>query len=95
MNNMDKEIDVKTESYSLVDHNPTWKQQFQDEKRYLQSILPPSIIGRIAHIGSTAIIGIKAKPIIDMLMEVSSQEIARAKIAPILEKKGYQHIVFE
>lgn len=90
---MAKEIDIKTEQYSLSDHNPNWSKSFDEEKKYLQAILPKNVIGKIEHIGSTAINGIKAKPIIDILMEVSSQADAREIIAPILEKEGYEHII--
>lgn len=90
---MSQNIDVKTEEYNLVDHDPNWAQSFVDEEQFLRSVLPSEVIGVITHIGSTAILGIKAKPIIDILMEVTSQREAREIIAQILESHGYQHII--
>lgn len=90
---MTKGMDIKTEQYSLSDHNSDWSMSFNEEKKYLKSILPKEVVGKIEHIGSTAINGIMAKPIIDILMEVSSQIDAREIIAPILVNEGYEHLI--
>lgn len=90
---MTQSIDIKKEEYSLSHHNPNWAISFQDEKNHLQDILPHDIIWKIEHIWSTAIQNIKAKPIIDMLMEVKSQQEAQDIIAPLLEAQGYTHII--
>lgn len=52
----------------LVVPNPDWHERFEAEKRRLGEILGESLV-RIHHIGSTAIKGIVAKPIIDILVE--------------------------
>jgi GrpB-like predicted nucleotidyltransferase (UPF0157 family) len=49
------------------------------------------MIRRIEHFGSTAIPGMAAKPIVDMLVEVSSLEETRVTIAPVLEAQGYDY----
>lgn len=90
---MIKEIDVKTEQYTLSNYDPDWSRSFNDEMNRLQTILPKKLVGKIKHIGSTAINGIKAKPIIDILIGVSSQIDAREVIAPMLEKEGYEHVI--
>ncbi len=64
---------------------------FQDEKLHLLSSLPPGIVQRIEHFGSTSIPGIPAKPIIDMLVEVDSLEKTRLQIVPVLESQGYDY----
>lgn len=46
---------------------------FLEEKKYLQSLLKEHSIN-IEHIGSTAIPGLSAKPIIDILMVVKDSE---------------------
>ena len=53
----------------VVMHNPGWKEAFQVEAEKLQQALGNNAIA-IHHIGSTAIPGIYAKPIIDLLIEV-------------------------
>jgi len=53
----------------LSDYDPNWEEQFLDEKRSIQEAIDPAILG-IEHIGSTSIKGLKAKPIIDILLGV-------------------------
>ena len=55
----------------LVEHQPYWKDWYWEEENEIKKILPPQEIVRISHIGSTAIEGIWAKPIIDILIELS------------------------
>ena len=52
----------------LTEHQPQWKEWYREEEALLLSKLQG--IARISHIGSTAIRGIWAKPIIDILLEV-------------------------
>ncbi len=53
--------------------------------------LPQPLIKRIEHFGSTAVPGLPAKPIIDMLVEVSSLREVKLVIPPILEARGYDY----
>ena len=53
----------------LTAHQPCWKEWYLEEEILLQKVLPQA--QRISHIGSTAISSIWAKPIIDILVEVS------------------------
>jgi GrpB-like predicted nucleotidyltransferase (UPF0157 family) len=43
------------------------------------------------HCGSTAVPGLPAKPIIDMLVEVTDLDETRRVIAPLLEGQGYDY----
>jgi GrpB-like predicted nucleotidyltransferase (UPF0157 family) len=54
----------------LVAHDPAWARHFKEEKEVIQEVLGPDRVHRIEHIGSTAIPGIRAKPSIDILLEV-------------------------
>lgn len=51
---------------SVVPHDPNWKRAFDEEAYALKAALNPLEI-TLHHIGSTAIEGILAKPIIDLL----------------------------
>lgn len=51
----------------LSKHRDEWKEWYGEEKALLTEILPPDV--RITHIGSTAIEGIWAKPIVDIRVE--------------------------
>ena len=55
----------------LVPYNPHWKEIAKEEIVTLAEILEGQLIA-IHHIGSTAIPGIWAKPIIDIIVEVKS-----------------------
>ncbi len=54
----------------LTKPNPTWEEWFLEERDFLLSKLSNDIVFSINHIGSTAIKGIWAKPIIDILLEI-------------------------
>ena len=57
----------------VVPHNPSWHQEFARESKLVATVLGNNFI-TIHHIGSTSIPNIYAKPIIDMLVEVSNIE---------------------
>lgn len=56
----------------LEDHNENWSVWYDAEKINIENMVGKHRVRRISHIGSTAINGIKAKPIIDILLEVDS-----------------------
>ena len=55
----------------VVDYDPTWPVQFNALKSRLEPILQ-EICVRIEHIGSTSVPNLAAKPVIDVLLEVTS-----------------------
>ena len=62
--------------------DPCWQQWYAEEAALLKTLLPAET--RISHIGSTAIHGIWAKPIVDILVEVPDAiglEAAGAKLS--------------
>lgn len=69
----------------LTEHQICWGDWYQSEKDYLLSILPVTV--QINHIGSTAIRGIWAKPIIDILLEANI--VDHTEIQSILCQNGY------
>ena len=82
---------VLQEQVSIVPYDPNWPTMFAEERDHLLASLPRELIGRIEHFGSTAIPGLAAKPIVDMLIEVRSLEETRSRIVPILEAQGYDY----
>ncbi len=82
---------VVQEDVALVSYDPNWPLFFQEEKEHLLACLPHGLVGRIEHFGSTAVPGLAAKPIIDMLVEVTSLEKAKLSIVPLLEAQGYEY----
>ncbi len=57
----------------LLEHNPKWIKQFEEEKKKVNQVLGNEIIA-IEHIGSTSIEGLAAKPIIDILVGIKNLE---------------------
>jgi len=72
----------------VVPHDPAWSQAFFDEARRIVAALgdPPVAVH---HIGSTAIPGIAAKPVLDLLLEVDRLERLDEQ-APVMRELGYQ-----
>jgi len=79
------------EHVAVVPYDPRWPLMFREERAHLLSCLPKALIKRIEHFGSTAVPGLAAKPIVDMLVEVSSLKEAKKVIPPILEARGYDY----
>lgn len=79
------------EEISIVPYDSAWPKIFEDEAAFLRNELPQTIIKRIEHFGSTAVVGLSAKPIIDMLVEVTSLEETKKQVVPILEAEGYEY----
>ncbi|HPE15061.1 MAG TPA: GrpB family protein [Bacilli bacterium] len=57
----------------LEDYNSNWKEDYEREEKILKEVLKDRII-EIHHIGSTSIVGLKAKPVIDILIVINSLE---------------------
>jgi GrpB-like predicted nucleotidyltransferase (UPF0157 family) len=72
----------------VLPHNPAWKRAYDADADAIARALG-DIVAAIHHIGSTAIPGIPAKPIIDILLEVG--DIARLDAnQSALERLGYE-----
>ncbi len=72
----------------VVPYNPQWRDAFAREKQQVWQALGDNVVA-IHHIGSTAIPGIYAKPIIDLLVEV--KEIAKIDQYNLsMEALGYE-----
>jgi GrpB-like predicted nucleotidyltransferase (UPF0157 family) len=74
----------------LVQYDPEWPLRFEVERMLLDDVLRPWLEGGIHHVGSTAVPGIAAKPVIDMIAGVRDFEQARAAYEPLAEH-GYVH----
>jgi GrpB-like predicted nucleotidyltransferase (UPF0157 family) len=82
---------VLKEEVAVVPYNPRWPEMFEQERLHLLSCLPADLVRRIEHFGSTAVPGLCAKPIVDILVEVTSLDETRQRIAPVLEAQGYDY----
>jgi GrpB-like predicted nucleotidyltransferase (UPF0157 family) len=58
---------------SVVDYDPSWPSAYESEVVKIRVVLGDEIV-RAHHIGSTAVPGLAAKPVIDVLLEVRDLE---------------------
>lgn len=72
----------------LKEHDEAWSGWYCEEKQRLLDFLPMADRLRIDHIGSTAIDGIWAKPIIDILVEIPD-DVAMEDVKKLLAANGY------
>jgi GrpB-like predicted nucleotidyltransferase (UPF0157 family) len=75
------------EDVALCAYDAQWPALFSAERERLRSLAPGRFID-IQHIGSTAVEGLAAKPIVDLLAGVESMELARALAEPLC-RNGY------
>jgi GrpB-like predicted nucleotidyltransferase (UPF0157 family) len=73
--------------FTVMPYQSDWKEHSEREANILRKVLGENAL-RIEHIGSTAIPGIYAKAIIDMLVAVVSLTQAKGLIS-VLESLGY------
>ena len=75
---------------TVVGYNPEWALKYAEEKDRIADILKDNCIA-IYHIGSTAVPGLAAKPVIDIMAAVKNLEKADA-VAEEFVKTGYEYL---
>lgn len=79
------------DSVEMVDYDVNWPIEAKAEISKLREVLPANNVIDIQHVGSTAIPGIMAKPIIDIQIAVHSLEAMKVIAVPVLQKMGYEY----
>lgn len=67
----------------LVPHDPAWARRFAEERERIAAALGP-LARRVEHIGSTAVPGLVAKPVVDVLVAVPDVEDEPAYADPLV-----------
>lgn len=70
------------EDVTLHAHDASWSGLFELERDRLLAMFPGELI-EVQHIGSTAVPGLQAKPIIDILAGVESMAVAESLVEPL------------
>ena len=70
----------------IVEYDPGWPAAFEVERERLAPLLPAG--ARLHHFGSTAVQGLAAKPVIDMIALVDDLD---APIAALVQHGGYKY----
>ncbi len=78
----------------LSSYNSEWPVKFESERAVLKVMLAPWLEGAIEHVGSTAVPGLIAKPVIDIMVGVKSLESSQPAI-DVLVNHGYQYFPYK
>ena len=73
----------------LTPYSPLWPAVFELERRRLLEIFNDA--AAVEHIGSTAVPGLGAKPIIDVMLGAPDLALVQARI-PALAEEGYRYV---
>jgi GrpB-like predicted nucleotidyltransferase (UPF0157 family)/predicted RNA-binding protein associated with RNAse of E/G family len=84
-----EEIAVKV-SVKIAGYNPKWPVIYAREKDLILSVIAAKVVG-IEHVGSTAVPGLGAKPIIDVMVGVQKLSDAKDCVEP-LKSVGYDYV---
>jgi GrpB-like predicted nucleotidyltransferase (UPF0157 family) len=71
----------------VVDYDPDWPRQFEGEAKKIRTALGERAL-LLEHVGSTSVLGLAAKPILDILLVVGDSSDEAAYV-PALEAVGY------
>jgi GrpB-like predicted nucleotidyltransferase (UPF0157 family) len=75
----------------LLPSDPAWPAEYERMAEWLRSRLGADIALRIEHYGSTAIPGLPAKPIIDILVQIPSFNEGRQHAIPALDSETWEY----
>ena len=75
----------------IADYDPVWPQRFECERAEILRVCGALSFARIEHVGSTAVPGLAAKSIIDIMPLLRSLDDARALIES-LASIGYEYV---
>jgi len=77
----------------IVDYDPTWPERFEVQRDRIARALG-AVARRIEHVGSTAVLGLVAKPVVDIMVTVDDPDDDAAFLPP-LTSAGYVPRVIE
>ncbi|WBQ07773.1 GrpB family protein [Kribbella sp. CA-293567] len=61
---------MRLDRIEIVEYDARWPGLFEEQRRRVESVMSEYLAGPVEHIGSTAVPGLPAKPIIDMAVVV-------------------------
>jgi GrpB-like predicted nucleotidyltransferase (UPF0157 family) len=81
------ELHVHNAPIELAEYDPSWPERFRREEERIRAALGERVV-RLEHVGSTAVPGLAAKPIIDICLVVADTRDEEGYV-PALEAVGY------
>jgi GrpB-like predicted nucleotidyltransferase (UPF0157 family) len=85
------ESEACSDEVEIRDYDPSWPGQFEQFAGWLARQIGGEMALRIEHFGSTAIPGMPAKPIVDVLLEVPSVSEAKPVLLPLLNTPRWEY----
>ena len=82
------QVEGKTRPYAIGPYDPDWPSRFRSEAAAIRSALGDQVM-RVEHVGSTAVPGLAAKPVIDIQVSVKAM-VPRSAHADGLIGLGYR-----
>ena len=82
-------MDRMAETVQVVEYDRTWPSLYEEERSRILDALGDAVLD-IQHVGSTAVPGLGAKPVIDIMAGLRELALAEKCIQP-LEDLGYEH----
>lgn len=79
------EPSVPDQPIRLSPYDPSWPVRFEEERAALDDVIGDWVVGDIHHVGSTAVPGLEAKPIVDILAGVRDLDESRACFDPLAQ----------
>ena len=87
--NADYFKEAEMDEIEIVPYDERWPALYENERTRLLPVLDRYGLIEIAHIGSTAVPGLAAKPVIDIAISLVSLDQVREQGVPELEALGY------
>ena len=88
---MKSSIGLEPAQVRVAPHSEEWQAAYEDERALLVAALGELVVD-IQHVGSTAVTGLAAKPIIDIAIAIEDDALA-ADVSQKLEELGYKFAV--
>jgi GrpB-like predicted nucleotidyltransferase (UPF0157 family) len=79
---------VADQAVELADYDPHWPERFAEQREPVEKLLRPWLARPVEHIGSTSVPGLRAKPVVDMLVPVLALASAQDAV-PVLGEAGW------
>jgi GrpB-like predicted nucleotidyltransferase (UPF0157 family) len=80
------------ESVHLSVYDPRWPDQAARYADELHAVLGPWLLGGVEHAGSTAVPGLVAKPVIDLMAAVTDPDAVIARTGARLSELGWSYV---
>jgi GrpB-like predicted nucleotidyltransferase (UPF0157 family) len=79
-----------TQPVEVVDYDPDWTRAYAEERDRIGAAIGAAILA-IEHVGGTAVPGLPAKPVIDLMVGVEDIERAGPAVAALINL-GYEYV---